>query len=59
MHDNEITATEVLYLILLYEQDRRTQEEMAAAYTVDKAPLPVPLNVYGKMVGQKGDCCQR
>lgn len=33
----EITASELMYLSQLYEKDGLTQEEMAAAITVDKA----------------------
>lgn len=35
--DEKLTSSDVLYLALLYEQDGRTQDEMAEAYTVDRA----------------------
>lgn len=35
--EEKLTASDVLYLALLYEQDGRTQEEMAQAYAVDRA----------------------
>lgn len=35
--ETEITATELLYLALLYAQDARTQDEFCSAYCVDKA----------------------
>lgn len=31
--DEKLTSSDVLYLALLYEQDGRTQDEMAEAYT--------------------------
>ena len=35
--EEKLTSSDVLYLALLYEQDGRTQDEMAEAYTVDRA----------------------
>lgn len=35
--DEKLTSSDVLYLALLYEQDGRSQDEMAEAYTVDRA----------------------
>lgn len=37
LSDVEITASELMYLSQLYNRDGLTQEEMAAAITVDKA----------------------
>ena len=36
--DEKLTSSDVLYLALLYEQDGRTQDEMAEAYTGGLAP---------------------
>lgn len=38
--DEKLTSSDVLYLALLYEQDGRTQDEMAEAYTVDRWIAP-------------------
>lgn len=40
--DEKLTSSDVLYLALLYEQDGRTQDEMAEAYTVDRAATRRP-----------------
>lgn len=50
--DEKLTSSDVLYLALLYEQDGRTQDEMAEAYTVDRAATtPQPAGL-----GEEGAC---
>ena len=45
--DEKLTSSDVLYLALLYEQDGRTQDEMAEAYTVDRARAATTRSLQG------------
>lgn len=52
--DEKLTSSDVLYLALLYEQDGRTQDEMAEAYTVDRAATTRSLQGLEKKKGLCG-----
>ena len=49
--DEKLPSSDVLYLALLYEQDGRTQDEMAEAYGGSRRDDPQPARLRQRTLG--------